>query len=32
MTCGKVGKDGFAVGIEALDGRMPEQALESGFN
>lgn len=28
MACGKVGKDGLAIGIEILDGSMPEQRLE----
>jgi hypothetical protein len=32
MTCGKVGKDGPAVGVEGLDGEMSEQALEGNFS
>ena len=32
MACGKVCKDGFAVGVETLDEGMSEQALEGNFS
>jgi hypothetical protein len=32
MACGKVGKDGFAVWVETLYGRMSEQALERSLS
>ena len=32
MACGKVGKDGFAVRVETLYGRMSEQALEGDLS
>jgi hypothetical protein len=32
MACGKVGKDGFAVWVETLYGRMSEQALEGDLS
>jgi H2-forming N5,N10-methylenetetrahydromethanopterin dehydrogenase-like enzyme len=32
MTCGKIGEYSPAVGVEGLDGRMSEQALERDLN
>jgi hypothetical protein len=32
MACGKIGKHGPAVRVEALDGRMSEQALKGDLS